>query len=132
LRDAPHAFGSRLIDWIDAPEERWRRRLEDVELNLLASVDEVPAGIASLTAENELISMWVEPSLRARGISDALIEALVAHAASRDADRVFLSVRTTNARAIAAYRRAGFTDAGWASDPGAPYPERLMVCRLRA
>lgn len=135
LREAPYAFGSKLSDWQGAgdTEERWRARLTDVPLNVVASLDGKPAGmIGALGADNgrtvELISMWVAPFARGRGVGDTLIQAIVSWAARQHAERLVLSVRNENKRAIALYARHGFIDAG--PDPtiadGDP-PERLMI-----
>ena len=47
LREAPYAFGSRYDDWAQAPEERWRDRLANVPLNLVARMDGELVGMAS-------------------------------------------------------------------------------------
>ena len=44
LADAPDAFGSTYADWVGAAEERWRARLTDVPLTLVAR----RAGIVTL------------------------------------------------------------------------------------
>lgn len=79
----------------------------------------------------ELISMWVAPFARGHGVGDALIQAIVSWAEKQHADRLVLSVRNNNERAIALYARLGFMDAG--PDPtiadGEP-PERLMIKRI--
>ena len=131
LREAPYAFGSRYEDWAQAPEERWRDRLENVPLNLVARMDGELVGMASGVLENEdgaeLISMWVDPAGRGSGVADALIEAVVAWA--RVAGRsTYLMVRRENARAVSAYTRAGFVDLGIppGRDPDEP-PENRMV-----
>lgn len=79
----------------------------------------------------ELISMWVAPFARGRGVGDALIQAIVPWAEKQHADRLVLSVRNDNARAIALYARHGFIDAG--PDPtiaGGEPPERRMIKSL--
>jgi hypothetical protein len=48
LEEAPYAFGSRLADWVDAPEERWRERLSvPGAYQVIASLDGTPSGIRS-------------------------------------------------------------------------------------
>ena len=115
LREAPYAFGSRYEDWAQAPEERWRDRLENVPLNLVARMDGGLVGMASGVIEDEdgveLISMWVDPAARGCGVADALIEAVVAWARTGDRS-TYLMVRSENARAVSAYTRAGFVDLG--------------------
>lgn len=70
LTDAPSAFGSRLQEWADAPDDRWRDRLSiPGAIDLLAvNIDgNVPVGMATGTpsadpaSRAELISMWVDP-----------------------------------------------------------------------
>ena len=73
LREAPYAFGSKLADWagVRDTEERWRKRLAEVPLNVIAELDNRPAGMVGATFANpqrevELISMWVAPFALAR------------------------------------------------------------------
>ena len=131
LRDAPAAFGSRYDDWVDAPESRWRDRVANVPLNVVARRGGTPVGMASGVYDGhgqaELISMWVDPGARGSGVFQALVDAVVgwARAAGRT---TYLMVRSDNARAISAYTRAGFVDLGIPPDrdPDEP-PENKMV-----
>ncbi|MFG6403040.1 GNAT family N-acetyltransferase [Microbacterium sp. P04] len=112
LSDAPEAFGSTYEEWVDAPEARWRDRLRGETLDLLASEDGIPCGMASGVpgrhgSTTELISMWVDPSFRGRGVADALIDAIARWAAGRGIE-LRLSVMPGNGRAMAVYRRNGF------------------------
>lgn len=66
LEDAPHAYSSTLAEWQgeNDSEQRWRKRLTDVPLNVVAYLDGVAAGVVGGTSLNdglsiELISMWV-------------------------------------------------------------------------
>ena len=133
LREAPYAFASRYDDWVQAPEDRWRARLAAVPLNLVARRGDELLGMASgvLDGEDEaeLISMWVDPAARGSGVFTALVEAVVEWAAAAGRTTC-LMVRSDNARAIAAYARAGFVDLGIApdQDPDEP-PENKMVHR---
>ena len=71
LEEAPHAFGSRLSDWANAEEERWRARLEIAgSYNVVAVMDGHPVGMCSgVPTEDDgvvaLISMWVAPAAAA-------------------------------------------------------------------
>lgn len=119
LREAPYAYSSTLAEWQGDgdTEERWRRRLTDVPFNVIAELDGVPAGIVSATAPTpegsvRLISMWVAPFARGRGIGDALVDAVLDWSRSLSAARVTLDVFPTNTRAIALYRRHSFADVG--------------------
>lgn len=135
LREAPYAFGSTLNEWQGTGdlESRWRERLSSAPLNIVASYDGIPAGMVSAIApddENtvELISMWVAPSARGRGVSDALIEAVIRWSKEQNASRVVLAVRERNEQAITLYRRQGFVDSGEIIDPDESAPrERSMT-----
>jgi ribosomal protein S18 acetylase RimI-like enzyme len=119
LAESAAAFGSTLAEWTGPgdTEQRWRGRLSSVPYNIVLRSGGVPAGMVSAYVQAdgtvELISMWVAPSARGRGVGDAAIRAVVAWAGSRE---VVLSVKTGNAPAIALYRRHGFVDAGRSPD----------------
>lgn len=132
LGESPHAFGTTLADWQGAgdTEQRWRKRLTDVPLNLVAYLDGVVAGIVSATnpdsnAGTELISMWVSPLARGKGVGTALVEAIVSWARTHELAMVSLDVRETNDSARALYERCGFADRGRVDQPGPP--ERRMT-----
>jgi ribosomal protein S18 acetylase RimI-like enzyme len=131
LADAPEAFGTTLEHWSGEGdrEARWRQRLLDVPMNLVAHVDGVPVGQASGTAIDEdhrveLISMWVAPAARGPGVADSLVEAVVDWAQAEGATGVRLSVRRANDRAIRLYLRRGFAHV---DEPGDEPSERAMV-----
>lgn len=134
LSDAPAAYGSRHEDWLDASEERWRSRLTDVPLTLVAHDEGDVVGVFSGQTEGdcwaEMISMWVDPSARGTGAADDLITAMVGWAAGQGRS-TYLMVRDDNVRARAAYERAGFVDRGvpdgW---PIGEPPELRMELRL--
>ncbi|GAB3760240.1 GNAT family N-acetyltransferase [Microlunatus parietis] len=118
LRDAPYAFGSKLADWADAPEQRWRERLDRPNWHHVAALhDDRPVGVLTgLPAEEvdvaELLSFWVSPEARGQGVVAALVGAVETWASDRRAGVLRLTVRSDNARAIAFYRRYGFVDTG--------------------
>jgi ribosomal protein S18 acetylase RimI-like enzyme len=70
----------------------------------------------------ELISMWVAPFARGRGVGDTAVAAITSWANPRD---VVLSVKTDNHPAIALYQRHGFTDAG----PSPDGPDETLMFR---
>lgn len=113
LRDAPEAFGAKLADWQGDgdTERRWRSRLGGGTHDLLAYLDGEPAGMVSGMPQDhgvELISLWVAPFARGRGVGDALLDAVVRWSAGP----VSLTVKEGNAAAITLYGRHGFVDAG--------------------
>lgn len=130
LAEAPAAFGSTLTEWSGAgdSEQRWRARLEAVALNLVLTVDGAPVGMVSATTPDadgavELISLWVAPAARGRGVGDEALRQVVGWASSEHASSVVLSVKTDNEPARRLYERHGFVDAG--PSPDDP-EERLM------
>jgi ribosomal protein S18 acetylase RimI-like enzyme len=130
LADAPGAFASRYDDWADAPEQRWRSRLTAVPLTVLARSGGETVGVVSGVPDGEgsveLISMWVDPVARGTGVAAALIGAVVEFAAAQSRS-AYLMVRSDNARAIAAYEKAGFVDRGVPDDWPADEPPE---CRM--
>lgn len=121
LADAPYAFGSTLADWQGArdTEERWRGRLGlPASHNLVALLDGEPAGIASgVPADHdgtaaEVISMWVAPRARGRGVADALLLGVEGWARQRGAATLRLAVSEGNEAATRLYERHGLTDTG--------------------
>lgn len=138
LTESPSAYSSTLAEWSGAGdvEERWRSRLYSVALNVIADFDGLPAGMTSATAPNdgevELISMWVVPEFRGRGVGDALIEAVVAWALEQGARRIGLDVRQANHQAVALYSRNAFRE-GLAAPRSRGLPtEQKMVRELFA
>jgi GNAT superfamily N-acetyltransferase len=116
LRDAPDAFSSTYAEQIKLGEAYWRQRVEDGGL-FLAWIPEVnasePAGMAggyqAAPGTVELISMFVRPQVRGRGVGEALIDAVIGWARERDAASVHLWVTETNSRARLLYERRGFS-----------------------
>ena len=142
LATDPDAFASTLAEWQDADEPRWREGFAAVLFRAIAMVDGRPSAMIGCREEDidpefpappgvEIVSVWASPSVRGRGVGDALIGAVLGWAArDRPDDAVLLHVREANAPAIALYRRQGFLDDGPARDrrPGGP-PERRMIRR---
>jgi len=117
LAEAPEAFGSRLEDWIDADEDRWRERLSipgAIDLMAVDSGTGGPIGMVTGTSaarhdeDARLISMWVAPAARGRGVATSLIGAVVDWADASGAQRLTLSVRVENHSARRTYERNGF------------------------
>ncbi|WP_197981662.1 GNAT family N-acetyltransferase [Frigoribacterium sp. CFBP 13712] len=117
LAEAPEAFGSRSADWVDADEGRWRERLSIPGAIDLVALDEgtgCPIGMVTGTpsarpgAGAELISLWVDPAARGRGVATLLIDAVATWAAAAGASRLELSVMAENESARRTYERNGF------------------------
>jgi RimJ/RimL family protein N-acetyltransferase len=133
LEEAPDAFSTRFAQWRDAGEARWRGRLRDVPFNAVGFFEGMPAGIVGATHRDDqggttLVSLWVTPAARGKGVGEALVAAVVAWAQAHNLRRVNLDVREANARAVALYERCGFAYAGPVDQAGPP--ECRMVREL--
>ncbi|GAA1634262.1 GNAT family N-acetyltransferase [Kribbella alba] len=134
LEEAPYAFGSQLSDWVDAKEKRWRARLGiPGSRNVVAALDGRPVGMASgLHTEEDgvvvLVSMWIAPDGRGRGIGDQLMAAVERWARDTEAHTLKLSVVAGNERAHDLYLRSGFADTDESGDlmPDGIHHEQVM------
>lgn len=107
-----------MLRWPGDTEQRWRARLDAVALNLALTVAGEPAGMVSATAPNadgavELISLWVVPAARGRGVGDEAVGHVLMWArAEHPGSHVLLSVNSGNQPARRLYQRHGLFDAG--------------------
>jgi ribosomal protein S18 acetylase RimI-like enzyme len=119
LLDAPDAFASTYAREETLDEAAWRARIARGG-SFLAYVPEIsvaePVGLAGgYEAEPGtvgLISMWVRPQARGRGVGEALITAVLGWAQARQARSVHLWVTETNKAARGLYERCGFKPTG--------------------
>lgn len=118
LRDAPDAFASSYEREAGFAEADWRRRTTrgGSFLAYARELGTAPVGIAGgYEAEPgvaELISMWVSPQARGRGVGQALVEAVVGWARAEGMPRVHLWVAEDNGHARLLYERHGFRPTG--------------------
>ena len=131
MAENPDAFGSTLASWSDHgdTETRWRARLSEVPLNVVAVANDIAVGQASGTVVGddgtaEVISMWVAPEARGTGVAETLLRAVEAWASSEGASALVLSVKRENDRAVRCYHRAGFCRT---AEPSADATEALMI-----
>jgi GNAT superfamily N-acetyltransferase len=119
LRDAPDAFASTYAEQMKLGEAHWRQRVAGGGV-FLAWIPEVracePIGMArgyqAAPGTVELISMFVRPQARGRGVGEALIDVVIGWARERDATSVHLWVTETNKHARLLYERCGFSLTG--------------------
>ncbi len=135
LREAPGAFGSTAADAERLREDEWRRRLVDRAIFLAEIAGHVVGLAAGIKADHpgdaELISMWVEPAWRGRGVGHRLVDAVLSWAAGEGFGGVRLWVAQGNARAERLYARQGFERTGEVQPMAAGAPERLEFEMLR-
>ena len=119
LRDAPEAFGSTHRREAAFVEADWQRRIARGG-NFLGYLPEAsatePAGLIGGYQEDpetvELVSMYVRPRARGRGVGEALIATVIDWAEARNATSVHLWVTETNKPARLLYERCGFVLTG--------------------
>ncbi|HEX4754484.1 MAG TPA: GNAT family N-acetyltransferase [Candidatus Dormibacteraeota bacterium] len=115
LEDAPSAFWTTAAVAGAMTEVEWRRRLADSAC-FVAVADGWPVGLAAGIDEEpgvaELISMWVDPSWRGRGVADQLMTAVSGWAAGEGLARLQLWVAVGNDTAERLYARHQFVRTG--------------------
>jgi ribosomal protein S18 acetylase RimI-like enzyme len=117
LSEAPYAFGSTYAREAAFTQAQWRGRIVSRGVTFFGFLPEAgePAGVSGVyTADGvaDLVSMWVRPSARGRGVGESLIEAAADWAKARDYDTLFLWVTESNTAARRLYERCGFTATG--------------------
>jgi ribosomal protein S18 acetylase RimI-like enzyme len=135
LAEAPYAFTARLADWQadNDTAERWRRRLSiPGSFNVVAESDGQPVGMASgvhATDESaaEVISMWVAPAARGRGVAKALVNEIARWAQDMGIRVMRLSVAEGNSAASSLYQRCGFRFTGELGETAHEGAERELV-----
>jgi ribosomal protein S18 acetylase RimI-like enzyme len=90
-----------------------RREIADGVMWELALLKSEPAGFLSCAFEPavrqlKLSKLYLLPSLQGRGFGRQMLGSVKAKAATLGAAEVYLTVNKNNAKAIAAYQRAGF------------------------
>jgi ribosomal protein S18 acetylase RimI-like enzyme len=120
LADAPGAYASTLEAELAFTDDVWRRRAgeDPAAATFIASEGGADIGLARIFAEADppgrahLVSMWVDPGHRRRGVARALISQAVGWATEHQADEVILWVADQNAAARRLYERLGFRPTG--------------------
>ena len=137
LGEAPYAFSSTLAQWQNEgdTETRWRARLTSVPFNVVAYLGVKAAGMASGTVTDEagtmeLISMWVAPFARGRGVGDSLVATVIEWARGQRASKLVLDVVESNEHAATLYRRHGFFDVDMLDCTAGTAAERQMALDL--
>ena len=143
LQDTPSAFGSTLAREKAFTASDWRKwigesRMGDRQVIFLGFDRERCVGIVGAFDHEgravRLISMWVAPDARRRGVGKALVDEVIRWTKSIGLDTIELHVTEGNTPAERLYREMGFQPTNdtmpLPSDP--TYQLRLMELRLRA
>jgi ribosomal protein S18 acetylase RimI-like enzyme len=119
LQESPQAFGSSYAESVAHPDEFWIERLrsaaEGRNLLLFAEDGDRLAGLigtyddASEPGVANIISVFVAPNYRGRGLGNRLVDAILAEIRQRTDARVArLTVNVSQTAAISTYQRIGF------------------------
>lgn len=134
LEDSPDAYGATLEKTLTLEPEAWEKNLQDIPA-FVASINGGDVGLvrggqhAELPETAYLISMWVAPEARRKGVAAALTEALIDWAKGLCYREVYLDVAHQNPAAIACYDRLGFVVTG-KTDAMAPPREHITTCQM--
>ncbi len=131
LAESPLAFGSTLERELGFGELTWAERTGKTALAWEASTERA-CGIVGWYWHHEptvmeLVSMWVAPAVRGRGVGEALVSWVVDEARRLGA-ALELGVVSDNVRAVALYRRMGFE--AHHTEVGTLRGQRLLRMRL--
>ena len=131
LSDAPAAFGSTLAETLALGEAAWRATLAARAQFVARDGDGAAVGTAGAYRDGDaikLVSMWVAPAARGRGIGAALVHRVLGHAHEVGCREVRLWVTGGNAVAERLYVRCGFVRTGTLQPirPGEPALEVEM------
>jgi GNAT superfamily N-acetyltransferase len=138
LADAPDAFSSTHTDASRQSAEDWtelarRRSAGNRQTTFFAYLGDAPVGIVGGFVQDgsrraDLVSMWVAPAARRRGVARALIRAVVdwARQAGHDELQLWVTEIITGARAL--YEASGFVATADVDRlrPDSPLTERRM------
>jgi GNAT superfamily N-acetyltransferase len=132
LAEAPYAFGSTLAEERRLREPDWRARLTDRAQFVVRHRGEAVGTIGGVVEDGaELVSLWVHPAWRGRGVGDLLVQAVLDWAREQGHPEVRLWVSADNAPAERLYARHGFVRTGESQPvtPGDPTRREFAMAR---
>ena len=123
LQDAPTAFSSTYAEEFQLTDDEWLKRAarwtDETSIAYLVVDADSACGIAAgFLDKNDatrahLVSMWVAPTHRRRGIGRELVDKIVDWARLKSARTLMLLVTSNNNPAIGFYQQLGFRMTGW-------------------
>ena len=124
LEADPDAFWADLAEVRSRTEAQWREEIAGPRIHLQARAGETVLGGIALLPEgytpehpipedrSNIVSLWVRPTARGRGISTLLLRSVAELAISIGRPQLSLDVDDTNTSARAVYERLGFRATG--------------------
>ncbi len=117
LHDAPSAFGAKYDDEIKKPVLEWQERLKNTTWCFVVA-DGVDIGLLAVDRADKdrnsdcwLSSWWISEEFRGGGIPKLMLNWVEGLCAESNWKKIGLGVWPENLRAIAAYKKLGFTQA---------------------
>jgi len=117
LKDTPAAFGAKYEDEVNKPISDWQDRLKNTHWCFAVS-EGVDVGLLAVDkAEKDrnsdcwLSSWWIKDEFRGSGIPKLMLTWLEQLCRENNWKKIGLGVWPENIRAIAAYKKLGFTEA---------------------
>lgn len=119
VSDSPQAFGSNREQQLTHPDSFWQKRLEDAALGqgqwlLFARCNGALAGMIGAYQDEEtpqeatVISVYVSPSARGRGISTLLMRAILDELRKAGIQKAWIGVNIEQKAALHLYLKSGF------------------------
>ena len=116
LKDTPDAFGAKHEDEVNKPISEWQDRLKNTHWCFVVA-DGVDVGLLAVDrAEKDrnsdcwLSSWWIKDAFRGSGIPKLMLTWLEQLCRENNWKKIGLGVWPDNLRAIAAYKKLGFTE----------------------
>ncbi len=115
LKLDPDNFASDYEDWVAKSDDEWRAYLDEpvfaafVEEDAVGLIGLIPQTKSRMAHRAGVGMVWVEPSARGSGVSDALMTAVLDEARRSGLLQIELSVNAENARAVAFYEKHAFS-----------------------
>ncbi len=118
LLEDPLAFGGNYEDELHFDEAQWRDFIRNM---WFALIDDRIIGMIGLikdinSSNGQLISFWVEPSYRGKGIGRALVYQVQEYARNNSMEKLFLFVTVTQEISIRLYEKMGFVKKAFYKD----------------
>ena len=137
LREEAAYFSTRYEDVVRDPDATWEAWTAEAAAGLDRVLFVAEDGDAFLgvvggfrrldPGEVQLVSLWVDPDARGRGVAQSLIRAVARWARDRGAGTIVLFVQEANAPGRALYIRAGFRPTGAREQVGPGRPGFKLV-----
>ena len=125
LQDAPDAFGSTFEEALARTPDVWNEQVMTLPTFVAVADGRDLAMVRCARHRTDvdtawLLSMWVAPEARRKGIGSELVDLIIGWARENGIRRVFLDVADLNAPAIALYDAKGFRATGKAGSMPPP------------